>query len=267
MPETTVNGVKLHYEEAGSGPKTVVFSHSYLMDSRHFSPQIQALKDRYRCLAFDHRGHGQSEATQGGYDMENLYADAVAFIEAQDCAPCHFVGLSTGGFIGLRLGIRRPDLVQSLVLMDTSADAEPAKALLRYRLMMLVVRLLGIRPVVGRVIQLFFSKKTLGDPARAGEMREWRRRLLAVDRKAMVKLGQGIFGRTSVYEQLGQIKTPTLMVVGEDDFPTPLSRAERIANGIPGARLVVIPEAGHLCTVENPTAVNSAIEEFLAAHS
>jgi len=67
--------------------------------------------------------------------MENLYSDAVGFIEALDCAPCHFVGLSTGGFIGLRIGIRRPDLVKSLVLMDTSADDEPEETLRQYRQM------------------------------------------------------------------------------------------------------------------------------------
>jgi len=131
MPKILTNDAQLHYEESGSGTETIVFSHSYFADNSHFNPQIQKLKSRFRCLAFDHRGHGQSEIKKDGYDMENLYADAVGFIEALDCAPCHFVGLSTGGFIGLRIGIRRPDLVKSLVLMDTSADDEPEEALCR----------------------------------------------------------------------------------------------------------------------------------------
>jgi 3-oxoadipate enol-lactonase len=96
MSEITVNGVTLFYEEQGAGADTVVFSHSYLVDSTQFAPQIEALSDRYRCIAYDHRGHGRSQVTEGGYDMENLYADAVGLIEALHCAPCHFVGLSTG---------------------------------------------------------------------------------------------------------------------------------------------------------------------------
>jgi len=96
MSKITVNGVTLHYEEKGSGLETIVFSHSYLLDNTHFAPQIEALGDRYRCIAYDHRGHGQSQAPKDGYDMENLYNDAVALIEALNCAPCHFVGLSTG---------------------------------------------------------------------------------------------------------------------------------------------------------------------------
>lgn len=267
MPEISVNGARIYYEEMGSGPETVVFSHSYLVDSYHFYPQMQALKDKYHCLAFDHRGHGRSEVTEDGYDMENLYADAVGFIEGLDYAPCHFVGLSTGGFIGLRIAIRRPDLLKSIVLMDTSADAEPKENLGQYKLLLFVVRWFGYRPVVGRVMSLFFAKKFLNDPARQDQVKEWRQRLMANNRKAMIKFGQGIFARAGVYDQLGQIKTPTLMVVGEEDMPTPKTKAERIVQGIPGARLVSIPDAGHLCTVEEPAAVTSAIEAFLAEHS
>ena len=72
MSEITVNGVSLFYEEKGSGTETIVFSHSYLVDNTHFAPQIEALSDRYRCIAYDHRGHGRSQAPKDGYDMENL---------------------------------------------------------------------------------------------------------------------------------------------------------------------------------------------------
>jgi pimeloyl-ACP methyl ester carboxylesterase len=123
MPTVNCNGVQLFYTDTENGQDTVVFSHSYLLDHSHFNPQIDVLKEHYRCIAFDHRGHGQSGKPSSGYEMENLYQDAVSFIEEMGCAPCHFVGLSTGGFIGLRIGIRRPELVKSLIMMDTSADA------------------------------------------------------------------------------------------------------------------------------------------------
>jgi 3-oxoadipate enol-lactonase len=265
MADITVNGVRLHYEEMGSGPETIVFSHSYLVDSSHFYPQMQELRARYRCIAYDHRGHGRSEVTAGGYDMENLYADAVALIEGLECAPCHFVGLSTGGFIGMRIGIRQPKLLKTLVLMDTSADAEPEENVKQYKLLMFVVRWIGYWPVIGKVLPLLFSKRFLEDPARQKEVREWKRRLMANDRKAMVKFGQGILSRSSVYDQLDQIEIPTLVIVGEADTSTPKVKAERIANRIPVAMLIVIPNAGHLCTVEEPAAVTSTIQEFVTA--
>jgi len=267
MPQVRVNGVNLFYEETGAGPETMVFSHSYLLDYTHFRPQMEHFRDRCRCLAYDHRGHGQSEATPDGYDMENLYADAVAFIEAMNCAPCHWVGLSTGGFIGLRLGLRRPDLVKSLILMDTSADEEPKENMFQYNLLLWVFRLLGPTPVIGRLMPIFFGKKFLNDPSQQSAIEEQKAALKANNRLAVFKFGKGIFSRRSVFPQLGEIKTPTLMMVGQEDMPTPLVKAERIVQGIPGAKLAVIPEAGHISTLENPGAVNTAMEEFLAGLS
>ena len=264
MPKINCNGVQLYYTDTGKGSETVVFSHSYMADHSHFNPQIDFLKANYRCIAFDHRGHGRSDKPAIGYDMENLYKDAVSFIEALQCAPCHFVGLSTGGFIGLRIGIRRPDLVKSLVLMDTSADEEPAESLGEYKLMLFVVRWIGYWPVIRRAQPNFFAPKFLNDPARQSEVAEWRQLFTANDRTAVYKFGHGIFSRKSVYDQINKIDKPTLVVVGEQDIPTPVGRAKRIAEKIPGARLEIIPDAGHLCTVEEPDAVNSAIEKFLA---
>jgi pimeloyl-ACP methyl ester carboxylesterase len=263
MPDILVNGVRLHYTEQGSGPETIVFSHSFLLDSRHFDPQIAALKGRYRCIAYDHRGPGQREVGRSGYEMETLYQDATGLIEALGCSPCHFVGLSTGGFIGLRIAIRRPELLKSLVLMDTSADAEPPEAMKQYRLMLFALRWLGYRPVVGRAMPVFFGSGFLQDPSRSQEVRQWQRRMMANDRRAVVDFAKGIFSRGSVYEQIDAIRIPTLVVVGEKDVPTPVEKAMRMVEKIPGAQLKVIANSGHLTTIEAPEAVNAALAAFL----
>jgi pimeloyl-ACP methyl ester carboxylesterase len=264
MPTVNSNGVQLYYTDTEKGSETIVFSHSYLVDHSHFDPQVKAFKAHYRCIAFDHRGHGRSQKPAAGYAMENLYEDAVGFIEKLGCHPCHFVGLSTGGFIGLRIGIRRPDLVKSLVLMDTSADAEAAESLGQYKLMLFILRWIGFWPLIRRALPLFFASKFLNDPNRQNEVAEWRQRLLSNDRAAVSKFGHGIFARESVVDRIDKIQTPTLVIVGEKDVVTPVVRARRIAEKIPRATLEVIPDAGHLCTVEEPAAVNSAIERFLA---
>jgi pimeloyl-ACP methyl ester carboxylesterase len=267
MPELVVNGVRLHYVEQGSGPETVVFSHSYLVDHRHFEPQIAAASARYRVVAYDHRGHGQSEKPTVGYEMENLYADGVAFLEAMECVPCHWVGLSTGGFVGLRIAIRRPELLRSLVLMDTSADREPRANRIRLTLMLSALRLFGFKPVIGSAMAAMFAPKFLRDPDRRVERDMWKRRMMANDKGSIIRFGRGIVARTSVYEQLGRIQAPTLMVAGEQDAAIPPSKARRIAEGIPGARLEIIPDGGHLCTIEEPEAVNTVLSSFLDAHA
>jgi len=91
MPRLCVNGATIHYEEHGTGPETIVFAHGLLWSGRMFDRQVDALKDRYRCITFDFRGQGQSEVTATGYDMDTLAADAAALIEVLHCAPCHRV--------------------------------------------------------------------------------------------------------------------------------------------------------------------------------
>ena len=135
MPTLQVNGAELFYDERGSGSETVVFAHGLLFDGRMFDAQVAALSGRFRCLTFDFRGQGRSAVTPDGYDMDTLADDAAALIEALGASPCHFVGLSMGGFVGLRLASRRPELLRSLALVDSSADPEPADNLPRYRLL------------------------------------------------------------------------------------------------------------------------------------
>jgi pimeloyl-ACP methyl ester carboxylesterase len=112
-----------------------------------------------------------------------------------------------------------------------------------------------------------FAKKFLKDPVRKDEAAEWKRRMKAADRLGMIRFGRGIFARQSVYDQIDKIETPTLVVVGEQDVATTPEKARRMAGKIPGAKLAVIPHAGHLCTIEEPEAVTSALQEFLAGSS
>jgi pimeloyl-ACP methyl ester carboxylesterase len=264
MPTIDVNGANLYYEERGEGPETVVFAHGLLWSGRMFDDQVQALKDRYRCVTFDFRGQGQSEVTGGGYDMDTLAEDAAALIEALDCAPCHFVGLSMGGMVGQRLALRRPELLRSLTLLESSADPETPDEARRYRLLNFIARWLSLRLVAGRVMRIMFGRKFLEDPGRAQQRREWRARLLGNDRIGVTRAVAGVVAREGVYEQLDQITVPTLIAVGDQDVATEPPQSERMHARIPDSRLVIIPGAGHTSTVEEPEAVTAALEEFLA---
>src|SRR5687767_10090204 len=143
MARVTIRGASLYYEEHGTGRETVVFAHGCLLSCRQFDEQVAAFSDRYRCVAFDFRGHGQSQVTRAGYDMDGLTEDAAGLVRALGCAPCHFVGCSMGGFVGMRLAVRHADLLRSLVLAGSSASPEPRPW--RFRLMCWAARVLGVR--------------------------------------------------------------------------------------------------------------------------
>src|SRR5262245_45532848 len=137
MPELEVNGTTLYYEDTGPGStgETIAFAHGLLWSTELFAKQIDALRSRYRCIAWDHRGQGKSASDERHcIGMELVWQDAVALLTALRTGPVHFAGLSMGGFVAMRMGARRPDLVKTLILLETSSDPEPAENVPRYRM-------------------------------------------------------------------------------------------------------------------------------------
>lgn len=182
-------------------------------------------------------------------------------IEALGAVPCHFVGLSMGGFVGLRLAARRPELVRSLALLDSSAEGEDPANVPRYRLLNLIARLFGFRPVVGRVERILFGKTSIAE--RRDLVALWRARLLERDRRGVTRAVAGVIERDGVADELPRIRVPTLVLVGEEDTATTLEKAERLRDGIAGAELVVVPRSGHMSSIEAPELVTRALESFL----
>lgn len=262
MPTATANGIDLNYVESGAGKHTVVFAHGLLMDHQIFDAQRQALGNRYRVIAYDHRGQGESDPSKGGYDMDSLTEDAVDLIRGTQSSPCHFIGLSMGGFVGMRLAARYPELVRSLILMNTSASQEPFAARLRFRLMQAVAALFGPAPLTNQVLKLMFGTSFRNDPARRVELERWQHHVQSRPRRIVGPVG-GVVGRAEVISELKYIRCPTLVISGDEDRTTPLHQAKLIVDQISGARLVQIPRCGHTSSIEAPDAVNLAISEFL----
>jgi pimeloyl-ACP methyl ester carboxylesterase len=262
VPKIEINGVQIHYTIQGQGPETIVFAHGLLWSEKIFENQISAFQGRYRCVAFDFRGQGQTAVTKAGYDLETLSADTTALLEALGAAPCHFVGVSMGGMVGLRIAARRPELIKSLALLATSADAETEENQKRYRTLAFVARWFGLRVVANRVMPVMFGKSFLNDPQRAGLKREWRRRLIANPRIGIARAAMGVIEREPVYDEINKISAPTLVARGDEDAAISLEQAKRLHARIAGAKLAIIPRAGHTPTVEEPAVVNGLLEDL-----
>lgn len=265
MPQRSVNGVRLYVEDSGGNGPPVLFAHGLLYSCRMWDAQVPSLRGRFRCICYDHRGQGQSEVAASGYDMETLCEDAAALIRSLGVEPVHFVGLSMGGFVGMRLAARYPELVRSLVLIDTSAEAEPEENLPRYRTLSFIERWLGPRLVVGPVLKIMHGASVRADPARAADLRAVRERFIAMDRIGAVRAVHGVLDRKGVQAELGNIRAPTLVMVGEEDTATVPAKSEAIARAIPGATLVRVPKAGHMAPIDNPGFVTEQLSSFLGA--
>jgi 3-oxoadipate enol-lactonase len=266
MPTIQLNDTRLYYEDTGPGStgETIAFSHGLLWGTELFAPQIAALRGRYRCIAWDHRGQGRSaEDHRNTIDMELVSQDATMLLEKLGGGPVHLAGLSMGGFTAMRIAARRPDLVRSLILMETSADPEPLDNVPRYRMLSGISRALGMKIVASRVVPIFFGKTFLADATRKAELAGYVD--LLTRRRDAWRATNGVIDRAGVIPELTRITAPTLVIVGDEDVATVPAKAQRIVERIAGARLVTIPRAGHSSTVEEPVAVTAAIASFLAS--
>jgi pimeloyl-ACP methyl ester carboxylesterase len=268
VPHADVNGIRFHHTDTGEpfpGAPTLVMGHGLLFSGWMFHPQVEALRDRYRCITVDWRGQGDTPAaSDGAADMDSLTADLVALLDHLGLGAVHYAGLSMGGFVGMRLAARHPERVRSLVLLDTSAGPEDPDKVKKYRLLARVYRWLGMGPVRSQVESIMFGPHLLASPRRAEVVGPWMAKLATVDRRGMRAAILGVTDREPVAPELGRITAPTLVVVGADDVATPVAKSEAIVAAIPGARLEVVADAGHSSTIEQPEAVTRVIEEFLA---
>jgi len=230
-----------------------------------FEAQRAALEKtgRYRVIAYDHRGQGQSQDPAGGYDMETLSQDAVGLVQALNAAPCHFAGLSMGGFVGVRLAARQPALLRTLTLMNTGPNREPLFNRFRYGFLAQLVRIVGTAPFTATAVNALFGKTTRRSPERRAMLDEWTAKLRGRPRNVAHAL-IGVMKRRPVSpDELRSIKCPTLVIAGEDDTSRPAEDSVRLASFIPGARLVHVCGCGHSSSLEAPEAVTAAILEFI----
>jgi pimeloyl-ACP methyl ester carboxylesterase len=272
MTLVAVNGIQLNVLDTGTPAEkpdapVLVLGHGLLFSTSMWRHQIEALRGDFRCVAFDWRGQGATPPTESGYDMDTLYADLVALIEHLDVGPVHYAGLSMGGFVGQRLAARRPDLVRSLTLIDTSAGPEDPEKVKKYNLMATVYGILGFRPLRSQVSPIMFSPAWLRTPAGKETETTWISELLPQDRKGVKKAIRGVVDRPPVFDELGAITAPTLVIVGSEDTATPVAKAEAIARGIKDTRLDVLTGVGHVSSLEDPDRISALMTEFLAAHT
>jgi len=263
MPYLSLPSINLFYEEVGTGPETLVFSHGLLWSHKMFDAQVAEFAKTYRVIAYDHRGQGKSEV-KGPYDMDTVAEDAADLIRALVGGPVHFIGLSMGGFTGMRLAARHPELVKSLVLLETSANAEPQENLSQYKLLNGLVRWIGIiSPIANKVMKIMFAKSWLADATHVDSIRHWKRELSS-NKKSIVGPVEGVIYRKGVEAELSKITCPTLVIVGDEDVATTPQKASFIQQGIVGAKLETIVGAGHSSCIEKPQEVNRLLRDWLA---
>ena len=238
----TVRDTQLWVQDRGPREGEILaFSHGLLMSAELFAPQVEALSGEHRCVSWDHRGQGRSAPELEGDEVsiETCTEDAIVLLEKLG-RPVHFVGLSMGGFVGMRVAARRPDLVKSLVLLDTASDPEPKANQKKYERLIVALRIFGLQDfLVNRVLPIMCGRSVMTDPKLAGHKRHVER-FVRANRTDIYKAVNGVIRRKACTEELAKIACPSTVMMGEEDVAISRERAELMAQGIAGSRWVDI---------------------------
>ena len=266
MPMRTVNGIEIHYRETGKG-FPIVFVHGYTGNSRNWALTVPALREEFRTISVDLRGHGLSgrPESEDDYALETMASDVYELLNALDVSECVLVGHSMGGMVSQLLVLEHPEVVRALVLVDTAAEVP--KGLLYEERLKQRKRLIEMAATEG--MEAVFEEQeriTPLHPALAANPQYidiWREQFLMTSREAYIACANAMSSRRSLLGDLGAISVPTLVICGEKDEPF-LEPSRQMHAAIPGSELIIIPGAGHGPQMETPGEFNRALTEFLA---
>jgi len=243
-----------------AGAPHVTFSHSLASDLRMWDPQVAALRDSYRMLRFDTRGHGNSAVPSAPYSLGDLVGDVVALLDDNGVDQTHFVGLSMGGMIAQGLALEHPDRVASITIANSMAMLpEGAESMWDERIA--TAREHGMIPLADPTIERWFTADMrTREESVVARVRE---QILATAVDGYVGCSEAI-KRLDYASRLGEIDVPTLLIAGDQDAGTPAAAMRAMHTAVANSEYVEL-EAAHLSNLERPAEFTAALVRFLSS--
>lgn len=251
--------IELHYRlEGPEDAPVLVMSNSLGTSLQMWEPQVEALRDRFRLLLYDHRGHGGSPVPPGPYRIDDLGRDVLALLDRLSIDSFTFCGLSLGGMVGMWLASEVPDRVERLVLCCTSAKLGPPE---NWSSRAATVREKGMGEISEATLGRWFTRRFLDS---APETADWAEQmLLGTPPEGYAGCCEAIRD-LDLIERIADIKAPTLVIAGADDEAITLDHAELVRDSVPEASLAIVENAAHLANVEQPEEITLAMLNHLA---
>jgi 3-oxoadipate enol-lactonase len=259
--KATANGININYRIDGpEGAPWLVFSNSLATSLAMWDEQAAALKDSFRVLRYDQRGHGGSDAPAGRYGFDTLLADALALMDALAIKRANFTGLSMGGATALGLAERHPDRFERIVVADSPCQST-AQSSAQWEERIAVAQKQGIEALVEPTIARWFPAETVAqNPPHLDKVR-------AMIRATPVNGFIGCAAALAAHDYasaVATVKCPTLFIVGEKDGATPAAMA-KLREKLSGSRLVTLAGAGHISNMDRPAEFSWTLRDFLTA--
>ncbi len=255
-------GARTVYAVAGNaeGP-ALVMGHAQALSRAQFAPQLMAFGDRYRLLLPDFRGHGESPVSPGPYRIEDLALDVLAMLDAEGIGRAHYLGSSLGGMVGFALALDHPARLKSVTFLATQGALPAASG---ERIRATAARLAAQGDTMAPEAEATIARYTTDAWRRAEPEAHARLVKIASANPVAGYAHSGEAIAAMDYDgRLQDIRTPTLVVAGEHDLPTPPVRMALYAATIAGAEMAVIEGAGHFPNWDRPADFNALFAAFL----
>ena len=258
MPMTTIGDLAVHYEQTGQG-EPVLLIHGLGSSTEDWEPQVKALAPDFTVITYDVRGHGKTAKPAGRYSVPQFAEDAARLIRHLGFGPVHVMGLSMGGMIGFQLAVDHPELVRSLIIVNSGPEMilRTWREKLAIAQRRLIVRMMGMRKM-GEVL----AGRLLPAPEHAALRDTFADRWARNDKGAYLRVLSALVG-WGVSDKLPSIKCRVLVVTADLDY-TPVGWKQAYTSKMPNASLVVIPDSRHMMPIERPELFHAAIIPFLS---
>jgi pimeloyl-ACP methyl ester carboxylesterase len=257
-----LNGSTIYYTEMGDPSSLpVIFLHGFPFDHKMWKKQLEVVGRNYRAIAFDIRGHGESEVGDGQYLIEGHVEDLMALLELLRLQRPVIVGLSMGGYIALRALEKYPDRFSAAVLCDTRSEADTNEGKLKRFAGATLVKTKGSAAFAEGFMGSLFAPES--QRAVRDEKEAIRKTMEATSPLSIAGTLIALSARMDTTSSLSSIKIPTLIMVGEFDQLTPPAASEAMHERISGSELFIVPGAAHMSNLENPEFFNEKLLQFL----
>jgi len=259
MPYASLDGRAVFYEDVGEGVPLLLL-HGFPFTGESFWPQLEAPPRGFRLLVPDHRGFGKSAPAGGVSTMEAMADDALQVLDAAGVPSAVVGGVSMGGYVTLALLRMDPGRVRGLLLIDTQMGADDEAGKARREQTAKDAEATGTGPIVDGLMTKLFASTT------GTEVRDRVQAMMRAQKPAAVAAAsRGMAARVDQQDVLSRFSGPTQVVVGEHDAITPVEKAQAMASLVKGAKLAVVPGAGHLTNLEQPAAFAGVLADFRKA--
>jgi 3-oxoadipate enol-lactonase len=259
----TVNDLVISYNDEGNtGDPVIIFIHGFPFNKSMWDKQMEVLKENYRVIAYDVRGHGNSDGGTKDFSIDLFATDLLNLMNAVKIDKAILCGLSMGGYIALNAVENYPDRFDALILSDTTCTSDTLEVKAKRMKTIETIKKNGVEKFADESVKNLFAPESFSTKKK--EIAAVREMIVNTTEESLCKTLRAFYERKESCTKLQNINVPVLIMVGNEDKITPLAAAQFMNKKIKESLLSIIEHAGHLSNIENPSEFNNQLEEFVS---